>query len=223
MDASAALGPAGAAILLPTLADGGGDAPASAVAAAFSASAAHPSAASETARVLAAAILDQHSVWWALASPLFALSVAPYLLFLRAMYAAPSATDEQRASFATLLLFVIVSIPAEAYTQEAYGTVLSTSTRCTSSSKPPSRSPTSGSPRLPKPEFDDPRGVLERRVLGSIGGGGWIGGEDSEAEAVGDSMSGRLSASEFVRRRESFRPGRWSRRRRGSRSSPRSG
>ena len=37
----------------------------------------------------------------------------------------PSATDEMRASFATLLLFVVVSIPAEAYTQEQYGTVLS--------------------------------------------------------------------------------------------------
>ena len=203
MDASAALGPAGAAILLPALADGGGDAPASAVAAAFSASAAHPSAASETARVLAAAILDQHSVWWALASPLFALSVAPYLLFLRAMYAAPSATDEQRASFATLLLFVIVSIPAEAYTQEAYGTVLSnidalhfliqaaislTNLRIVLAFR--------------NPEFDDPRNELERRVLGSIGGGGWIGGEDSEAEAVGDS-----DVREAVGVGSSFRPG----------------
>ena len=87
--------------------------------------AAAPSAGSETLRVLGAAILDRHSVWWALASPLFALSVAPYLLFLKRVYAAPSATDEMRASFATLLLFVVVSIPAEAYTQEAYGTVLS--------------------------------------------------------------------------------------------------
>jgi hypothetical protein len=85
----------------------------------------HPSFVSETARVLGAAIFDQHSVWWAIASPLFALSVAPYLLFLKRMYDAPSATDEMRASFATLLLFVVVSIPAEAYTQEAYGTVLS--------------------------------------------------------------------------------------------------
>ena len=89
------------------------------------AAAAAPSAASETLRVLGAAILDRHSVWWALASPLFALSVAPYLLFLKRVYDAPSATDEMRASFATLLLFVVVSIPAEAYTQEAYGTVLS--------------------------------------------------------------------------------------------------
>ena len=84
-----------------------------------------PSVASETLRVLGAAILDQHSVWWAIASPLFALSVAPYLLFLQRIYSAPSATDEMRASFATLLLFVVVSIPAEAYTQEQYGTVLS--------------------------------------------------------------------------------------------------
>jgi hypothetical protein len=89
------------------------------------AAAASSSAASETLRVLGAAILDRHSVWWALASPLFALSVAPYLLFLKRVYDAPSATDEMRASFATLLLFVVVSIPAEAYTQEAYGTVLS--------------------------------------------------------------------------------------------------
>lgn len=89
------------------------------------AAAAAPSAASETLRVLGAAILDRHSVWWALASPLFALSVAPYLLFLKRVYDAPSATDEMRASFGTLLLFVVVSIPAEAYTQEAYGTVLS--------------------------------------------------------------------------------------------------
>ena len=63
----------------------------------------HPSFVSETARVLGAAIFDQHSVWWAIASPLFALSVAPYLLFLKRMYDAPSATDEMRASFATLL------------------------------------------------------------------------------------------------------------------------
>ena len=84
-----------------------------------------PGAAAEVARILAAAILDQHSVWWALASPLFALSVAPYLLFLKNIWEVPSATDEMRASFATLLLFVVVSIPAEAYTQEQYGTVLS--------------------------------------------------------------------------------------------------
>ena len=84
-----------------------------------------PGAAAEAARILAAAILDQHSVWWALASPLFALSVAPYLLFLKNIWEVPSATDEMRASFATLLLFVVVSIPAEAYTQEQYGTVLS--------------------------------------------------------------------------------------------------
>jgi len=38
-------------------------------------------------RVLGAAILDQHSIWWAVASPLFALSVAPYLLFLRNIWA----------------------------------------------------------------------------------------------------------------------------------------
>ena len=84
-----------------------------------------PGAAAEAARILAAAILDQHSVWWALASPLFALSVAPYLLFLKNIWEVPSSTDEMRASFATLLLFVVVSIPAEAYTQEQYGTVLS--------------------------------------------------------------------------------------------------
>ena len=97
----------------------------SAAASAASTASLTPSAASETLRVLSAAILDQHSVWWALASPLFALSVGPYLLFLRNIWRAPSATDEMRASFATLLLFVVVSIPAEAYTQEAYGTVLS--------------------------------------------------------------------------------------------------
>ena len=57
------------------------------------AAAASSSAASETLRVLGAAILDRHSVWWALASPLFALSVAPYLLFLKRVYDAPSATD----------------------------------------------------------------------------------------------------------------------------------
>ena len=84
-----------------------------------------PGAAAEAARILAAAILDQHSVWWALASPLFALSVAPYLLFLKNIWEVPSSTDEMRASFATLLLFVVVSIPAEAYTQEQYDTVLS--------------------------------------------------------------------------------------------------
>ena len=84
-----------------------------------------PSTAAEALRILSAAILDQHSVWWALASPLFALSVGPYLLFLRNLWSAPTATDEMKASFATLLLFVVVSIPAEAYTQEQYGTVLS--------------------------------------------------------------------------------------------------
>ena len=52
-----------------------------------------PGAAAEAARILAAAILDQHSVWWALASPLFALSVAPYLLFLKNIWEVPSATD----------------------------------------------------------------------------------------------------------------------------------
>ena len=46
---------------------------------------------SEAMRVLGAAILDQHSIWWAVASPLFALSVAPYLLFLRNIWAAPTA------------------------------------------------------------------------------------------------------------------------------------
>jgi hypothetical protein len=51
-----------------------------------------PSAAAEAFRVLSAAILDQHSVWWAIASPLFALSVGPYLLFLRNLWRAPTAT-----------------------------------------------------------------------------------------------------------------------------------
>ena len=38
---------------------------------------------------------------------------------------AESATGEMRRAFATLLLFVLVSIPAEAYTKSAYGEVLS--------------------------------------------------------------------------------------------------
>lgn len=72
-----------------------------------------------------AAVLDGHSAWWAVASPLFALSVGPYLLFLKRLNDAESATGEMRRAFATLLLFVLVSIPAEAYTKSAYGEVLS--------------------------------------------------------------------------------------------------
>ncbi|ABO95119.1 predicted protein, partial [Ostreococcus lucimarinus CCE9901] len=56
---------------------------------------------------------------------LFALSVAPYVLFLKRVNDAPSATVEMRQAFATLLLFVLISIPAEAYTKSAYGEVLS--------------------------------------------------------------------------------------------------
>ena len=74
---------------------------------------------------LRAAILDGHSAWWAVASPLFALSVVPYLVFLKRLNEAKSATLEMRQAFATLLLFVIISIPAEAYTKRAYGEVLS--------------------------------------------------------------------------------------------------
>ena len=51
--------------------------------------------------------------------------MAPYLAFLNRVWAAPTATDEMKASFATLLLFVVASIPAEAYTRETYGVVLS--------------------------------------------------------------------------------------------------
>ncbi len=72
-----------------------------------------------------AAVLDGHSAWWAVASPLFALSVGPYLVFLKRLNDAESATGEMRRAFATLLLFVLVSIPAEAYTKSAYGEVLS--------------------------------------------------------------------------------------------------
>ena len=68
-----------------------------------------------------AAVLDGHSAWWAVASPLFALSVGPYLVFLKRLNDAESATGEMRRAFATLLLFVLVSIPAEAYTKSAYG------------------------------------------------------------------------------------------------------
>ena len=76
-------------------------------------------------RGVRAAVLDGHSAWWAVASPLFALSVGPYLVFLKRLNDAESATGEMRRAFATLLLFVLVSIPAEAYTKSAYGEVLS--------------------------------------------------------------------------------------------------
>ena len=78
-----------------------------------------------TLRDVGDAVLDGHSAWWAVASPLFALSVAPYVLFLKRVNDAPSATVEMRQAFATLLLFVLISIPAEAYTKSAYGEVLS--------------------------------------------------------------------------------------------------
>ena len=71
------------------------------------------------------AVFDGHSFWWSAASPLFAFSVAPYLLFLKRLNDAESSTEEMNQAFATLLLFVIVSIPAEAYTKSAYGEVLS--------------------------------------------------------------------------------------------------
>ena len=71
------------------------------------------------------AVFDGHSFWWSAASPLFAFSVAPYLLFLKRLNDAKSSTEEMNQAFATLLLFVIVSIPAEAYTKSAYGEVLS--------------------------------------------------------------------------------------------------
>ena len=52
-------------------------------------------------------MLDGHSAWWAVASPLFALSVGPYLVFLKRLNDAESATGEMRRAFATLLLFVL--------------------------------------------------------------------------------------------------------------------
>ena len=78
-----------------------------------------------SAEALRGAVFDEHSAWWKLASPLFAFSVAPYLLFLKRMNEAESASEEMRQAFATLLLFVLISIPAEAYTKSAYGEVLS--------------------------------------------------------------------------------------------------
>ncbi|CAL6304982.1 unnamed protein product [Bathycoccus prasinos] len=71
------------------------------------------------------AILDERSTAIAIASPLFALSVVPYLLFLKNLWRAETATSEQRYAFATLLVFVLISIPAEVYTKERYDTVLS--------------------------------------------------------------------------------------------------
>jgi len=71
------------------------------------------------------AVFDGHSFWWSAASPLFAFSVAPDLLILKRLNDAESSTNEMNQAFATLLLFVIVSIPAEAYTKSAYGEVLS--------------------------------------------------------------------------------------------------
>jgi len=71
------------------------------------------------------AILDERSTAIAIASPLFALSVVPYLLFLKNLWRAETATSEQKYAFATLLVFVLISIPAEVYTKERYDTVLS--------------------------------------------------------------------------------------------------
>ena len=71
------------------------------------------------------AILDERSTAIAIASPLFALSVVPYLLFLKNLWGAETATSEQKYAFATLLVFVLISIPAEVYTKERYDTVLS--------------------------------------------------------------------------------------------------
>ena len=71
------------------------------------------------------AILDERSTAIAIASPLFATSVVPYLLFLKNLWGAETATSEQKYAFATLLVFVLISIPAEVYTKERYDTVLS--------------------------------------------------------------------------------------------------
>ena len=71
------------------------------------------------------AILDERSTAIAIASPLFALSVVPYLLFLKNLWRVETATSEQKYAFATLLVFVLISIPAEVHTKERYDTVLS--------------------------------------------------------------------------------------------------
>ena len=75
--------------------------------------------------MLKSAILDERSTAIAIASPLFATSVVPYLLFLKNLWGAETATSEQKYAFATLLVFVLISIPAEVYTKERYDTVLS--------------------------------------------------------------------------------------------------
>jgi len=71
------------------------------------------------------AVFDGHSFWWACASPLFAASTAPYVLFLKRLNDAEGSTREINDAFATLLLFVFASVCAEAYTTSAYGEVLS--------------------------------------------------------------------------------------------------
>jgi len=75
--------------------------------------------------LLTNAIMDERSQAIAIASPLFALSVVPYLLFLKQLFKVKTATEEQKYAFATLLVFVLISIPAEVYTKDRYHTQLS--------------------------------------------------------------------------------------------------